>query len=292
MPNRMFSAKQSPDQPRIGHTPLLEIPDISKIYGLPNLLIKDESANPTGTWKDRRTETILSHLDKTSGHRRHVCLVTAGNAALSIAQISKGTGLLITAVVNHDLNPNIKTALEEAGVRVIPTDLTNLLDSDSIKKLARTNSHDEPIDISTGTHTAYADIIDEIVRAGVIPDYIIAPYGTGEAVFGMAERAYHSQLFSPDTPVTMFSVKPERPDSLADKLSGTIIPYREWLHPFRPEGYQGLEVTEAEIARAFQEISPHIPIEPSSATAFAIIRNLNLNPDDKVVVINSGRGIY
>lgn len=52
-----------------GNTPLLKIPILCKKFNLPNLWIKDESKNPFGTFKDRRSGLIIKmaideHVDK------------------------------------------------------------------------------------------------------------------------------------------------------------------------------------------------------------------------------------
>ena len=42
-----------------GKTPLVKVNEFCRKFNLPNLLVKDESKNPFGTWKDRRSEMIV-----------------------------------------------------------------------------------------------------------------------------------------------------------------------------------------------------------------------------------------
>ncbi|MGB9521591.1 MAG: threonine synthase [Anaerolineales bacterium] len=66
-----------------GDTPLLSLPHISKQLGLPNLYLKDESRNPTNSFKARGIAVALSrHLELGV---RHFMLATAGNAGATLA---------------------------------------------------------------------------------------------------------------------------------------------------------------------------------------------------------------
>jgi threonine synthase len=54
-----------------GNTPLIKIEKLCKKFGLPNLFIKDESKNPFGTFKDRRSEYIIQRGGRAS--YRQIC---------------------------------------------------------------------------------------------------------------------------------------------------------------------------------------------------------------------------
>jgi threonine synthase len=66
-----------------GGTPLIRAERLGRELGLPNLLIKDESRNPTGSFLDRGS-TILVSLAKKRGVRECTC-VTTGNLGASLA---------------------------------------------------------------------------------------------------------------------------------------------------------------------------------------------------------------
>lgn len=285
----------------IGNTPLIQIPEISNLAPHAHLWTKDESTNPSGTWKDRRSKAALEQA-KTC-RRGHVCLVTAGNAALSINTISAESNLLITAIVGPKVKPSIIKALEQKNIRVIHHELKEALNSAKIQNLARAkdNPNDNPLDITGYFHHAYQELYLEIVRA-TNPDFIVAPYGTGEAVFGLLLGALAQQralqwAAPKDNPIItpkIIGVQPEQPDSLADKLDSTHSPYPDFLidHPKR---FSTITVSEEQIQAAYNLVSPHLQTEPSAATAFAAIPQLTSTRDTnskKVVIINSGRGIF
>src|SRR5262249_100465 len=66
-----------------GFTPLLPAPRLGALVGLPNLAIKDEAGNPTGSFKARGLALAVS-MAKALG-AQHVCLPSAGNAGSALA---------------------------------------------------------------------------------------------------------------------------------------------------------------------------------------------------------------
>ncbi len=274
--------------PLVGRTPVREIPELNEAFNVSKLLIKDESTNPTGTWKDRRSANILRRLN---GHRKpHICLITTGNAAFSIAELTKDLNIRITAIVSNQINSEIADQMEKQGIRVISTKLNSQPFSGEIEKLAQQDRSDHPIDVTHSIHSAYASIIDELNPSE--PDYIIAPFGSGEAIFGMSVENYRSQLFCPHHAAKIIGVKSREPISQADKLIGDISPYPKLLEEYAENGQINLAVSEQEISDAFKKISPYLQVEPSAAVAFAALSRLPIKPSDKVVVINSGCGIH
>jgi threonine synthase len=74
-----------------GMTPLLPCPRLGKQLGLPNLLVKDESQLPTGSFKSRGMTAAIS-MAKWLGVKR-VALPTAGNAGGAAAAYAARAGL-------------------------------------------------------------------------------------------------------------------------------------------------------------------------------------------------------
>jgi len=57
------------------------------------------------------------------------------------------------------------------------------LSSKDLKNLVSTKSHDRILDASNGFHEAYESIYYEVACENV--DYIVVPFGSGEAFFGI-----------------------------------------------------------------------------------------------------------
>lgn len=74
-----------------GNTPLIKANGLGKAYGLDNLYIKNETLNPTGTYKDRFA-TVAITLEKAAGTRA-VAIGSAGNAAAAVAAYSAVAGM-------------------------------------------------------------------------------------------------------------------------------------------------------------------------------------------------------
>ena len=74
-----------------GATPLLQAKRLGSELGLNNLLIKDETRNPTGSFMDRGS-TVLVSLAKEQGMSRVSC-TTTGNLGASLAAYSAKAGI-------------------------------------------------------------------------------------------------------------------------------------------------------------------------------------------------------
>jgi len=74
-----------------GNTPLLEMPHLAERLGIPRLYLKNEGANPTGTFKDRGSAVAMSWA---AGHGFSAAgTVSSGNMAGSVAAYGARSGL-------------------------------------------------------------------------------------------------------------------------------------------------------------------------------------------------------
>ena len=79
-----------------GDTPLLDMPALGGELGLTNLTLKDESLNPTGTFKARGQATAISRAKELGA--RQVIIPTAGNAGGATVVRVTGGGWVPQAV--------------------------------------------------------------------------------------------------------------------------------------------------------------------------------------------------
>lgn len=74
-----------------GNTPLIPAPRIGRRYGIPELYLKVETGNPTGSYKDRFAAAAVSHL---LDNRAPLCLATSsGNTGAALAAYCARAGL-------------------------------------------------------------------------------------------------------------------------------------------------------------------------------------------------------
>src|SRR5690606_7816791 len=74
-----------------GDTPLLEAPRIGRRLGLTDLWIKDEAANPTGSFKARGLSAAVTRAVLAGA--RHFVLPTAGNAGVAASAYGARAGV-------------------------------------------------------------------------------------------------------------------------------------------------------------------------------------------------------
>src|SRR4029453_10995963 len=86
-----------------GFTPLLSARRLGSRVGLPRLFIKDESGNPTGSFKARGLSLAVS-MAKALG-ATDVCLPSAGNAGSALAAYAARGGLKAHVFVPRDIAP-------------------------------------------------------------------------------------------------------------------------------------------------------------------------------------------
>jgi threonine synthase len=84
-----------------GMTPLIETPALGHALGLPKALVKDESFNPTGSFKARGLALAVS-MAKALG-ATDVCLPSAGNAGSALAAYAARGGLKAHVFVPKDI---------------------------------------------------------------------------------------------------------------------------------------------------------------------------------------------
>lgn len=264
-------------------TPLKGNRTIKKKLGLSHLFIKDESVNRFGTWKDRRSEFIVKKaLDN---HVKKLCLITSGNAGFSIVQYAKPYGIKTVCVVDKKMKPNIKQLLRKLAYKVIEVDLSKrIFQPEQIIALARENEREVIWDVTNGYEDAYEGLIREIKPLN--PDVIICPVGSGEAYVGFYDAIKKYKLKA-----KLIGISPRKNPSLADKLSTRWTPYESKIKAIRKSGHRIIKLSESEIKRSYKDYHRYLQCEPSSCIVFSALEKLSLPKTEKVVVINSGKGL-
>ncbi len=84
-----------------GFTPLIHAKNLGKALGLPNLYIKNDTANPTWSFKDR-VVAIASSRARELGYEKLACAST-GNLANSVSAHAAAAGMEAVVVIPNDL---------------------------------------------------------------------------------------------------------------------------------------------------------------------------------------------
>jgi threonine synthase len=295
-----------------GSTPLVRLDSIGKRIGVPNLYVKYEGTNPTGSFKDRGMVMAISKAVE-EGCKAVICAST-GNTSASAAAYGAAAGLEVIVVL-----PKGKIALGKllqaivAGAKVIAVDgnfdqaLTVVREMAEQKENPVTLvNHLNPYRID-GQTTAAFEICDDLGKA---PDILAIPVGNAGNItaywrgFNKYEAAglinakpkmYGFQAAG-SAPIVM-GHPIEHPETIATAIRiGNPASWKR-AEAARDESGGLIEaVTDDEIVAAYRELAIHgIFCEPSSATSLAGVFKLaaegRIDRDATIVCVLTGHGL-
>jgi len=267
---------------KAGGTPLVKYKELEVLFKVPNLLVKDESKNPFGTFKDRRNELVIKRAKNEFVNK--LVLITSGNTGYSLARFAEGTNIKVVCIVDKSVSYTIKDKLEKFSYNLIDVDLSKkILKPEEVIAMARESDEEVIWDVTNGFHQAFHSIIQEIVTEE--PDWLIIPVGSGEAFVGLYEGLKRHEL---KTKLVGVGVKGP---SIADKLYTPWTPYKDKIEAILKEGHLYIRLSEEQIKDAYEKVRNIISVEPSSSIVFGVLPELDIDSKDKVIVINSGKGL-
>ncbi|MDP6877794.1 MAG: threonine synthase [Candidatus Marinimicrobia bacterium] len=160
-----------------GHTPLIPIGE--------NILLKDETVNPTGSFKDRGMALAVT-MAKAQGVQ-NICLPSAGNAGISAAAYCKKAEISCYVYLPETIPEPFKKETEKYGAEII---LSGETISDAAKQMLN-EKKEGWFDISTlkepfrveGKKTLGYEIAEQL--GWEFPDVIIYETGGGTGLIGM-----------------------------------------------------------------------------------------------------------
>ena len=85
-----------------GHTPLIEVPSLASSIGIDSLWIKNETQNPTGSFKDRIAAMVTAKAIEAKAKR--MILVSSGNMATATTAYGAVAGLETIAIVSPSVS--------------------------------------------------------------------------------------------------------------------------------------------------------------------------------------------
>jgi threonine synthase len=174
-----------------GWTPLLPAPRFAPKIGLQNVWIKDESQNPTGSFKARGMSVAVSmakHFGATA-----LAVPSAGNAAGALAAYAARAGLPAHLFMPEDTPRANIVECAATGARIT---LVKGLITDCAREVARRAAAEGWFDLSTlrepyrveGKKTLGYEIAEQM--GWQLPDVVLYPTGGGTGLIGMW-KAFH-----------------------------------------------------------------------------------------------------
>jgi len=169
-----------------GFTPLLHAKRLGGTLGLERLFIKDESLNPTNSFKARGQSAAVTRA-KALGATT-IALPTAGNAGNAAAAYSAAAGLKCEVFIPRDAKQSFIDECRLYGARVT---LVDGLITDAGKLAAETGKPLGWYDVSTmkepyrveGKKTMGYELAEQF--DWTLPDWIVYPTGGGTGLIGM-----------------------------------------------------------------------------------------------------------
>lgn len=268
-----------------GNTSVRNMPALAKHFGMQRLLVKDESENPFGTQKDRKSACVVAEAKATGAAA--LCILTAGNAGLSLASTAARSGLPVVAIVSQHL-PDVTLLLKKVCCDVVAIDLQKKRWTARDLRAAAGERAGYPIIDATNRIYPYKQVGIEIAKDP--PDHLVVPVGGGELFLGIASSFRRAGIKTQLWGVTIMGKH-----SIADKLYAPWTPYMRRIIRLTspPFPHRLIELTsDVPIEAAYAEVRKHLTCEASSAAAFAALAHVEAKAGENVMVVNTGRFLF
>jgi threonine synthase len=169
-----------------GDTPLIPITNLGEIYGSRQVWVKDESTNPTASFKARGLSAAVSKANELG--LGQLVIPTAGNAGSALAAYASRARIKSTAVMPVDTPPAIINECRFYGAEII---LVDGLISDCARISSEMTESGEWFSVSTfrepyrleGKKIMGYELAESF--GWQLPDNIIYPTGGGTGLVGM-----------------------------------------------------------------------------------------------------------
>ncbi|WP_433166006.1 threonine synthase [Kribbella sp. CA-247076] len=304
-----------------GYTRLIDAGNLARELGLRKLWVKDDSGNPTHSFKDRVVASALS-ATRELGMKVFACPST-GNLANAVAAAAARAGIRSVVFIPHDLErPKVITTAVYGGTLVAVEG-----NYDDVNKLASEIAGEEEgwafvnVNVrpyySEGSKTLAFEIAEQL--GWRLPQQIVVPVASGSQLtkidkgftelgkLGLVDatdyKVYGAQATGCSPVAQAFRdgydvVKPVRPDTIAKSLAiGNPADGPYVLDVARRTGGAIEDVSDDEVVEGIQLLArtEGIFTETAGGVTVATLKKLvesgQLDPDAETVIINSGDGL-
>ncbi len=283
-----------------GFTPLLHAGRLGRALGMANLFLKDESFNPTGSFKARGLGVAIS-MALELGIKR-LAIPSAGNAAGALGAYAAKAGLPATIFMPEDtpLANRLECALLGAEVVLVPGSI-----KDCGRVMRERMQGKDWFDVSTlrepyrleGKKTMAYEVIEQL--DGRVPDALIYPTGGGTGLIGMWKAFEEMEALGwvGKRRPRMFSVQAQNCAPIVRAFAAQSDRAEEWQNPqtiasglrvpsaigdflmlraLRESGGAALAVSDAEMLAAVRELAETegIITSPEGGATLAALKRL------------------
>jgi threonine synthase len=303
-----------------GFTPLVHAKRLGRVLGLDRVLVKDESLNPTNTFKARGLSAALSRA-KVLGAKT-VFLPTAGNAGNAAAAYASAAGMECQVFIPRDAKQPFVDECRLYGATVTKVDG---LITDAGKLATEQGKAHGWYEVATfrevgrceGKKTMAFELAEQL--DWTLPDWIIYPTGGGTGIVGMW-KAFEEMEAIGWLPAgvrrpKMVSVQPEHCAPIVRAFANGAATAGTWegahsiadglrvpraiadfliLRTLRESGGTAVAVTDAQMVDDMLALGRHegISAAPEGAASLSALRQLvadgTIKPYESVVLFNTG----
>lgn len=303
----------------VGNTPLWTPQRLRQKFGFPNLYLKDDTANPTGSLKDRASYLVAAFARK---HQiQDIVLASTGNAGSSMAGVGAAANLNVTLFLPKSAPPAKMVQALQYGANLIRVDGNYDLAYDQSMTYSREqgglsrNTAYNPLTIE-GKKTVALEIFQQLQQARQTPEYVFVSVGDG-VILGGVYKGFRDLVKAGllEKVPTIYAIQAEGSSAIfravqnkgrfetpissttiADSIS-VDIPRNGYYACQQILAYQGkcLLVSDEQIIHAQKELATESGLfaEPAGATAFAgfLKARTELPADANVVLVITGSGL-
>ncbi|MDD5899945.1 MAG: cysteine synthase A [Lachnospiraceae bacterium] len=208
----------------IGKTPLLELTNLEKQFGLKaRLLAKLEYFNPAGSVKDRIAKAMLDEAEASGKLKKNSVIIepTSGNTGIGLASVAAARGYRIIIVMPETMSVERRQLMKAYGAELVLTEGAKGMKGaiakaqelaeeipDSFMPSQFTNAANPKVHFDTTGPEIYADTDGKV-------DFFVAGVGTGGTISGVGEY-----LKSKNANIKVVAVEPASSAVLSTGVAG------------------------------------------------------------------------
>jgi threonine synthase len=305
-----------------GATPLIHLERLGRRLGLPRLFAKDESQNPTWSYKDRLCATAVTHAVQIGA--RVITISSTGNHGASTAAYAARAGVPCVIFTLASVPETMKTLMQAYGAAVVACATSEArweLMRQGVERFGWYPTSGfvmPPVGSNPWGVEGYKTIAYEIAEdlGWAAPDVVVVPSAYSDGLYGIwkgwtelatlglvkhAPRMIAAEPFGPLAHALERGLQaPEVVDAPAPSVAFSIASrYGTWqgLAALRESGGAGVRLTDEGVFEAQRALAREegLFVEPSSAASLTAVMQLaargTLDPTHTIVVVLTSGGL-